>query len=136
MRSWPMVLLLVWSGANAQQVIWKCRDSKGAVTFQNSPCEPGTREVGARVFDTGVDSPVAAAQASRARAEMDRRNASLHAQSQTYFDNSPRPQSERDRQRARCEAARASVDRAIHEGWDTSVRAGLERAAIDACFGL
>jgi hypothetical protein len=77
-----------------------------------------------------------AAQARRAQDEIDRRNAALHSPVQAYVYSPPRPESARDRQRARCNAARAAVDRAVHDGWDSSVRMGLERAAIDACFGL
>ena len=136
MRAWMLMTLLLTGAADAEQVIWKCRDTKGGVTFQNSPCEPATREVGAKVFYTAPDSEIAADRARMAQAEIDRRNAELHSQSQSYPWINPRPESERDKQRARCNAARATLDRAISQGVDGTVRTGLERVEIDACFEL
>jgi hypothetical protein len=83
MRSIVLLALLVAAPVSAQQVIWKCRDARGALTFQNAPCEPGTREVGAKEYNT-PDHYDAAQNAQRISREVDARNRALHRPVYSY----------------------------------------------------
>ena len=59
MRSIVGAALLLFgmsSVASAQQVIWKCRDPKGAESFQNWPCRGDKREVDARYYENARSS--------------------------------------------------------------------------------
>jgi len=136
MRSVVGAALLLFgmsSVASAQQVIWKCRDPKGAESFQNWPCRGDKREVDARYYET-PDHPEAMRYAAAVRAEMVRRNAALH---QPVY-SVPRyvPPSARQLKQAECASARRDAQAAALRAVDSSSREWYERRAIDACFGL
>jgi hypothetical protein len=128
------VLFAVSGAVSAQQVIWKCRDAKGAESFQNAPCGPGTREVRARVYETPQDSQAARLETERIRQEMDQRNASLHQP--VYVAPRYAAPSARQLKQADCAAARRDALDAARQGVMSSQREWYERRAIDACFGL
>ncbi|MGN6511966.1 MAG: DUF4124 domain-containing protein [Lysobacteraceae bacterium] len=128
-----MVLLLAWiSTAGAESIIWKCKEPKGGVVYQNSPCAPGTAQ-GAKAYDT-PDRPEALAERARHEAEMDRRNAAMHAD--TGYGDRPNSQTPRDLQKQQCQYARQAANEAARNGVPYPVRERYERAAVDACFGL
>lgn len=127
-----LLLLGVSSAAAAQQVIWKCRTAKGAESFQNVPCEPGTREVRAISYEPIQPSSQIEQQVKRTRDEMDQRNAVFRQPALSTYVYSPPTQ--RDMQKERCKAARADLELAVMNRW--SNQRAYQRAEIDACFGL
>lgn len=133
MRLVLLAALLIAAPVSAQQTIWKCRDAKGAIVFQNLPCAVGMRELGAKVYDT-PDTRRAAVYAERVRREMDARNRALHRPVVTY--RSPNPPSAREQKKARCKRAQEAAQDAAMRGVSSWIREGLERESIDACFGL
>lgn len=127
------LLFAISGAAQAQQVIWKCRDTKGAESFQNFPCRGDKREVQSRYYYTPdhADATVAAAQV---RAEMDRRNAELHQP--VYTSPKYSAPSARQLRQAECAAARRDALDAARRGVMSTSREWYERRAIDTCFGL
>ena len=134
MRIVVVVLLMLCVGSAGAQVIYKCRDAKGAMAYQNAPCPPDAKAIQAKVYDTGTPSNAALWQAYNAKKEMDARNAAMH--SGGYAVRSSANPTERDQQKERCRLARAAWQRGINAGVPNDVGIGLSRAATDACFGL
>jgi hypothetical protein len=118
------------------QVIYKCRDGKGAMVYQNAACPPDSKAVQAKAYDTGQPSNAALWRAYNAKKEMDARNQALHNRTISSAWSPGSTETERDKQKRRCKAARETEQRAISNGSSAEYRAGLTRAVIDACFGL
>jgi hypothetical protein len=129
-----MLLLLVAGCANAQ-VIYKCRDAKGAMTYQNAPCPPDAKPVQAKAYDTGKPSNAALWQAYNAKKEMEARNAAMNSGSGYVYRSTPEP-TERDKKKERCRLARVAWQRGISAGVPSAVGVNLSRAETDACAGL
>ena len=112
------LLCTVGGAASGQQVIWKCQDAKGAQTFQNAPCSPGTREVRARIYETPSDSREAAIRAWRIRREMDQRNAALRQP--VHESPSYSAPSARQLKQAECAAAHRRLFRPLIDPLDAT----------------
>ena len=137
MQGWIVaMLLLAGGGAQAQQVIWKCTDAKGALAYRSGPCVAGERELGTRTYEAAPDRPQALAERRRIEAEMERRGRTEHSRAASYRRASRSAPTERDVRKAHCKQARQSRDGAIRRGAQRAQRDALERSVIDACFGL
>jgi hypothetical protein len=129
------VLALLCVSTVQAQVIYKCRDGKGAMVYQNAPCPPNAKVVQAKAYDTGKPSNAALWQAYNAKKEMEVRNAVMHDGSGYAYQRTSEP-TERDKQKERCRVARAAEQDGIRRGVPSDVGLRLSKAATDACFGL
>lgn len=127
--------LLFAGGLQAQTVIVKCIDAKGGVAYTNDACPPGQSVAGARTYAAVHDDPQARAEVQRLDEQMqqryraDRSNGSAGA-------GTPHAETTRDRQKRACAAARQATVDARTKNLDRSRRLALDKAAVDACFGL
>lgn len=128
--------LLLAGSTRAQTVILKCVDEKGAVTLTNQLCPPGTRLKNVRAYSDAPDNPAARQRLRDIKQEQEVRNQRARQErTQTTFYGPVAP-SERDRQKQLCASARRAASDARRQSLDHSTIMMLDKAAVDACFGL
>jgi hypothetical protein len=133
-RTLVLATLLLAGNAQAQTAIGKCIDAKGHVNYTTHGCEPGEKLADVKVYGAVHDDPAAAAKVRRDAAEVDARN---HATNRpNYAGPVYRTPTARDRQRAACNEARLAAAQARGKGFTNAYLRALDKAAVDACFGL
>ena len=127
--------LLAASGAHAQTVILKCVDKQGRVTYTNDVCGPGQSLKDVKAYAPVREDPRARDEVRRIDDQMQVRYRSNERQ--PVFNPGPAStETPRDRQKRACAVARERAAAARGKGYNNSTLVALDKAAMDACFGL
>lgn len=85
MRKLLIALILAGAAtASPAQTIYKCADSKGAVTFQNEPCPADAKVQASKDYQPAQDNARAADQLKRTETEMARQGEEKYAPGTTH----------------------------------------------------
>jgi hypothetical protein len=130
-----LAAMLLAAPALAQTVIVKCVDAKGNISYTTDACQPGQSVEDVKSYAPVRDDP-AARQRVRdiERIQADRDARARGSGVQTLWRSTLR--SDRDQQRAECNAAQKVAREARGKGYSSSYLITLDRAAANACFGL
>lgn len=131
----PWSILLLAGSVHAQTVIVKCVDAQGRTAYTTDACPPGQLLKGAKTYPAVHDDPHVREQVRRADEQLqDRYRANQgtdRGASKSRHSDSPR-----DRQKQACAAAREAASAARTKDYDRKKILSLDKAAVDACFGL
>jgi hypothetical protein len=131
-----LIATLLATSASAQTVIVKCVDARGNITYTTDACEPGQSVKDVKQYAPVHDDPMARARLQEIERQQDARNRMAREYSPPRVLRSAPLPSERDRKKARCAEARQRANEARGKGYDSSTLIGLDKQAVDACFGL
>jgi hypothetical protein len=136
MSKWFLLAaVLAAAGAPAQTVIVKCVDKQGHVSYTTDACEPGQAVKDVKTYGPVRDDPRARDDARRIDDQMQARNRA-NDRPQGFDPGSVPRESPRNIQKRACTQARQRAADARGKGYDSSTLIALDKAGVDACFGL
>lgn len=136
MSKWILLAaVLAAAGAQAQTVILKCVDKQGHVSYTTDACETGQSVKDVKTYGPVRDDPRARDEARRIDDQMQARNRA-NQRPQAFDPGSVPGESPRNIQKRVCAQARQRAADARGKGYNNSTLIALDKAAVDACFGL
>jgi hypothetical protein len=129
-----LVAMLVTCGAHAQTIILKCVDKRGHVSYTTDACEAGQAVKDIKAYGPVRDDPRARDDVRRIDEQMQARYRDGH-RTIVYPGVTP-SETPRDKQKRACAQARQHAADARGKGYNSSTLVSLDKAAVDACFGL
>ena len=136
MSKWILLAaVLAAGGTHAQTVIVKCVDKQGHASYTTDACEPGQAVKDIKAYGPVHDDPRARDDVRRIDEQMQARNRAIDRR--PGFDPGSAPgESPRSIQKRACAQARQRAADARGKGYNNSTLIALDKAAVDACFGL
>lgn len=131
-----IVAALLIGTAQAQTVIVKCVDAKGQVAYTTDACPPGQSIKSTRTYAAIHDDPAAQARPQDIERQQDGRDRGNGSRVDRSGASNRSEPTERDKRKLACANAKRKAEQARGKGYSNRKLQSLDKAGVDACFGL